>query len=502
LRIEFRRYFAILSILGSFSGSTARADLALPSELLPIQTRLFQEAFSSFVRDFGGAHPELALEQATIVAPAFDPKLSRSDWIDAFADQVALSIHAANADKLKSDARDMFTSYYHDQGYARVSYLEAVAPEKLAGSSAGVTSTPVALPSAFPSPHTLDVPTYVAERFPIALQEFVSAHSVPLYIDHSNCADAYAYQATQGFTRAVRFMGDRDSPDSQYLFVENPDFGSYRFVVCDINGNDDETRIVAMLGPIFFKAGASSVRHAHPSPLFDWTEEGAALSLDPERDQVVIGFQNTVWWQLTTAPDGNVWQRSSLTRSGIDVALFVRTDTHQAVLSIENVYGDEMVEALTTLYAKGARKFVYMGTAGALDPALKIGDVLIPQRFLKPDGSWVPFTNGALSMGLALDSGAQVLAGSAQGWVGTLIEETVAHVQDLRTQGAQAIDVETRYFAEFFASHESREKAIVLVVSDTPLGSLNYDKENETRAIPMESITSLLPRILWPGKTP
>ena len=181
------------------------------------------------------------------------------------------------------------------------------------------------------------------------------------------------------------------------------------------------------------------------------------------------------------------------------MALFHNAKTGSRIVSVENVYGDEMVETLEVLYAKGCRRFVYMGTSGALDPKLNIGDVLIPNRFLMPDGSWFRFENGARAFPLAINAPATIVRDTAQGWVGTLIEETRDHIGALGSSGAQAIDVESRYFAEFFSRHPATETAVIVTVSDTPLGTATYNQENATRAIPMESITALVPEILSVG---
>jgi uridine phosphorylase len=491
MRKHLRHLFVSLVAGSLFFASAAQA---LTPELLEIQKKLYVAAFDSFLKDFRASHEELKLGIAPIPPPPFDEKLKRSDWITTFSDWVArqqnLSPEATS--DLKDKAAAMFTSYYHDQGYSRVPYLEAFTGQ--GGSSSISKSEKVTLSKGYPKNHTLDVAAYVTERFPKELQDFVKNRKISLVVDDSNCADTYAYQKSKGYSEAVRFMGDRDNQDSQFLFVYNPKAKNYLLAICDIHGKDDQTRILAILGPTFYESGAMRVNHKSPAPLLDFNDEGLKLKFDAKKDRVVIGFQNTVWWQLKTASD--TWQRRSLTRSGAEVAIFQNSATGDRVISVANVYGDEMLEALSSLYTKGARRFIYMGTAGGLDPGLNLGDVLLPHKFLKPDGKWFEFANDAEKAKIDPPAPAKRVSSSSQGWVGTLIEETRDHLTAMKDSGVQALDVESRYFAEFTNQNPVDEKVVIIVVSDQPMGTTNYNNENATRAVPMKSIMELVPQVV------
>ena len=469
----------------------------LPPELEPIQEQFFSEAFLSFVKDLRTAHPELNTGSDALTAPVYNSRLSRQDWIQQFVAAVASQnrLSALDTEKLKSVAEDGFTSYYHDIGYARVPFLEALSTKSSPNKNLNSASvTRIQLPSQYPGHHTLDVKVYVNERFPSLLQDFVKIHHIALFLEDSACSDVVAFQNSQGFSSAVRFMGPRDDPDSQYIFVYNPKSRLYRHAICDIRGADDRSRMSDILGPIFSGLEAFVVRHQSASPFFNFTQQGRDLKLDPQTDRVIIGFQNTIWWQLKITSDA--WSRVSITQTGVEVGLFENKKTHERVISIASVYGDEMLQALQIFYDKGARRFVQLGTAGGLDPAAELGDVLLPERFLKPDGTLLTFANDAEKYLLKNPSAQKILHRTAQGWVPNLIAETIDFVTDLKNHGAQALDVESRYFAEFFASHAALEKSVFVTISDRPLGSLNYKRESATRNIPMKSISSLIPQIL------
>lgn len=491
---------AMMLVANPVSAASERspASPALNSDLVELQKKFYAMAFAAFetfLNEQRAAHPDWLPKNQKLSAPPFDAKLGRGDWIPTFADAAAkqLALPAEKAKAMKETSIESFASYYHDQAFSRVPYL---APFKAQGGSQAVKKIePLKLAKSYPGNHTLDVPAYVGERFPTELQEFVRSKHARLVIDDSNCTDAFATQRTEGFTEATRFMGTRDNSNSQFLIIRNPKTNSYRLAVCEIHGQDDQTRILAILGPTFFEAGALRVYHRKPAALMDFNDEGRKLTLDPKRDRVVVGFQNTVWWQLKTSSNDG-WERRSLTKSGVDVSVFENKLTGTRLISIANVYGDEILEALQVFYDKGARRWIYMGTAGALDKSLALGDVLLPKRFLKPDGSWFEFENDAERVAIHPPSPAKKVSTTAQGWVGTLIEETKDHLGALRDAGVQAIDVESRYFAEFTMKHASDEKSVFMIVSDQPLGETNYNNENSTRGVPMKSINNLVPQIV------
>ena len=112
------------------------------------------------------------------------------------------------------------------------------------------------------------------------------------------------------------------------------------------------------------------------------------------------------------------------------------------------------------------------------------------------DGTWVHYENGAEKLPLATDDPQKIVRRSAEGWVPTLMVETRDYLTELVSQGVQAIDVETKYFAEFFATHAGCETAVLISVSDLPLGQATYGNESITRGIMMKSIHQIAPALL------
>jgi hypothetical protein len=501
---KFNFGFTLLAFL-ALAGS-ARAEVLSP-ELAEIKKSFYQESFQSFVHDLRAQNKSLNLGSDEIPPPPYDPALSRNQWIDTYSDWVASheGLSASDTKKLRDQSEESFYSYYHDEPFARVPFIEkSTEPVSVDTKPAKVEGLKIL--KAFPENHTLDVPAYVNERFPKDIQQLIISRHIPLYADDSDFKDATHFQAKEGFTEVYRFEGTRDNSESSYLLVRNPKTDAYRFVVTDLVGVDDADRIAKIMGPTFTQSAGGSfiVHHENPNPLFDFNQAGKDLKLTP-KDRVVVGFQNTIWWNLFTSPEGKDWDRIPLTDHGTDAALYVNRKTGQRIVNVWNVYGDEMTKTLEAFYQKGGRRFAYLGTAGGLGTKLKIGDVLIPNQFQQRDGSWITMSNDASRADLKIPPQAVTYQSARQGWVSTLIDESRPNMIAMRDeQKADGLDIEAGYFAKFFQDHPATEKSVVLVVSDNPLGSATYDKENLNRAQTTKTVKSLLNSFMnyYPNTTP
>ncbi len=469
---------------------------ALASEFEQVQESFFHLAFDSFVADLSMRVPNLDLR--ALVAPAFDKTLSRNDWLALFSEHAvkflaqATTLNAAEIARLRTAQEERFLSYHNNEGFARFAYLENFVPPTKTLKRELYRKEPLRLVAKYPEPHTLDVHSYVNERFPTELQEFVQAKRVALYLDDSNCDAAFLAQKREGFSRAVRFMGKLDNPESQYFFALNPRENRMRFVACDIRGRDARTRLSAILGPKFYGLPAFMVRHRQPAPLISFNVEGKSLKFNGTQDRVFIGFQNTVWWQLRNSSAH--WTRKDISDGGTDVSLFFNSNTGERVISVANVYGDEMLQALDILYSRGLRRFIYLGTAGGLADDAHLGDILLPENFVEPDGKVLRFDNDAPA-DLSLPSNRKILRYRKQGWLATLIEETKPRMLAMKNSGVAALDIESRYFAKFFNAHPALEKMVIITISDQPLGHVNYNQQSTTRLIPMDSITRIIEQL-------
>lgn len=491
---KYKNWFAIawllLTIFTSVGQpSLAQTDAELPKPLLQLQQQLLEDAYPQFLNDLHDKYPSLIYT----TPPPFKPSLGRNDWLDYYIDWTVEqnSMDGKSINAFKTAAKNMFTSYTRNVGYARLPYIES-GPEVPGKGSANTRSIQkIKLAPSYPEDHTLDVKKYVDGRFPEALQNFLRNRLINLYLHDCSCQDAFSYHHLQGYAQAYHFMGMRDRSDSPFMFSYNSKINKYRFVICDMHGQDAITRIIGILGPVIYHAQAFIVNHTVKSPLIGFNSKGRDYKVNIGLDRVVIGFQNTVWWQLYSASSD--WQMIELTDTGTSVVLLYNKKTHDRLVSVENVYGDEMIEVLTTLYNKGFRRFVYLGTAGGFGNQIHIGDVLIPTLYEKVSGGFTEFDNSAKKFSIQLPSPLKVIVQTRQGWVPSLIVETKSMMRAMQDRGVHALDIESRYFADFFNAQPYKlESSVLLTISDLPLGTVNYEKENATRAIPMESIKRLV----------
>ncbi len=502
------KVFAIA--MGAFLAPWATASNLMPSSIYKIGQELHRNNFDRFKSEMRQKLPELSW--GDLKSPDFEVEVTRLEWRDRFIDTAInqSGFSSAQAQSFSILANEYLTSYFHNLPYARIDFIQERRPLTTALSQPKEVYRleHLNLQRHFRKNHTLDVFKYVDERFPRVLQNFVKDERIPLYLHNTGCEKVQLFHSNQNFSRAFSFMSLRDTPDSQTMIVYNETKGTYRIAICNIRGEDDKIRIMEILGPIFYGKSAFMVRHKNSDSLIGENDRARELKINSSRDFAVIGFQNTVWSALSDS-DPQHWSRISLSESGADLSVFEGPEFN--IVSLSNVYGDEILQGLDYLYKKGLRRFVYLGTAGALNRKLQIGDLLLPTHFMNGNKN-LTLVNSLENLFKRLEpefsirmdsldrieSKSRTYLGTTQGRVSTLMLETKPFLLHLQELGIDAIDVEAVYFAKFFTSHSFLDFRVAIVVSDLPLGSMSYDQENLSRAIPMNTIKSNLGWILKP----
>ena len=133
------------------------------------------------------------------------------------------------------------------------------------------------------------------------------------------------------------------------------------------------------------------------------------------------------------------------------------------------------VMLLEQLIALGARRFLYLGFCGALDPALTIGDLFIPQQAIREEGTsyhYLPAgvepTAAAAMATLLQEEGERQGVHAKQGRLWTTdapYRETAGKIAAFRAAGVQAVDMEMAALLSV-AAYRGCEVAALLVVSD------------------------------------
>ena len=133
------------------------------------------------------------------------------------------------------------------------------------------------------------------------------------------------------------------------------------------------------------------------------------------------------------------------------------------------------VMLLEQLIALGARRFLYLGFCGALNPALTIGDLFIPRQAIREEGTSYHYlsagvepTAAAAMTALLQEEGERQGVQAKQGRLWTTdapYRETAEKIAGFRAAGVQAVDMEVAALLSV-AAYRGCEVAALLVVSD------------------------------------
>jgi hypothetical protein len=221
-----------------------------------------------------------------------------------------------------------------------------------------------------------------------------------------------------------------------------------------------------------------------------------SLSQTTRTDYVACAYKNTSSWLKRPAAGITPLEVKEVLNQ-----LKAEGRTYDYVKYLKNLigrifmFGDEIQEMLGLLWHKGARRFIYLGSAGALDPAIQVGDLVVPAEFSEPGGRWRTFSNGAGELPIALAAPLKIIRGVRQGTVSTLIEETRERMENLAGLGIQAIDIEANHFARFFDGREA-QTSIILAITDLPLGGVKLDEGYEVNFAAVKSICQVFPHLI------
>jgi hypothetical protein len=476
-----------------------------PKKLIELQEEFFHKAYKNYLSQINSSYPEFGFQIEKYIFPEFDVEKKREDWVEMFArwthkQNVSLSNNLCSLPDVIDKSLKKFIYYPQGQKTALFMTLEEIRipEESFCQEVCKVVwdTENLELPSRWPNDHTLNVAKYVSDLFPEELQIFSQENSAQLILHNSEFADAFAFARKQGFSRAFAFKGDRGEVRGRvFIAVSETRPRSYQFVGYQVRGKDSKKFYTEALGP-FFHNGGVFVRHQRPTPIskFKSTINKDLICAD---DLVVIGYQNALWRQLDgpSLGTGTEWRRDFLTTDGIEIDLFLNIKTGKKIFSVRNMYGEEILEMLDLLWDKGCRRYVYLGSAGALDAEIKVGDLVMPTDFICKNSESFHFKNGASALPIHLTDSLRVWSHTRHGTVATLIEETIQKMQSMAGLGIQAVDIEAQYFAKFFHDRQI-EASIILAVTDLPLGEIKMDQGYETNFAAVKSMCRIFPELI------
>lgn len=228
--------------------------------------------------------------------------------------------------------------------------------------------------------------------------------------------------------------------------------------------------------------------------MFELNSQGKSLKLSPD-DWLLFGFRGE-WRRKLLGED---WRATPLTESGLDIDLYSHRESKRKVVTARNVYGADAEIVLRTLYGKGIRQAIYLGTAGEVND-YRIGDVVIPNEFVDRNIASTPFpSNSAQAYLKELPGDVTVHGPFKHAWAQTLFEETKPLLLKWKALGVGAVDIEGIYLGKFAQQHKDL-KIAALFISDQTLGENTIEDSNANRGAIDASVTKLVahlyPKIL------
>lgn len=437
-----------------------------PAGLENLDKQFFETSVGYVREGFKTSFPELDLSK--MPSPEYLENQSAQARVESIIRTAAGSsgLEQGPAREFVRKATSLLLREIGDEPYPGIFFLSGSAPTPSGEQDCDMISrNEIRLSSPAANEYRMDVPGYVSMRIPEAVQRFVRENNAGIYLHSGGVDAAFACHIKDGFTKF--YYINSPSPLRKNLLAEKADGKEWRLVFAGIYGRERLEHLKLMLS--LFADRAVLVEHKKTA------RDELAASL-PESgfgagDTVIVGESSSFLKQAgaalgldcKTAASGEVqWRWCS------------KPGEKNVLALLPKVYGDDLKTALELFYSKGARKFIYTGTAGALDPALQIGDTVIPVKYISGNAEKTDFKN---SSGLCLAGGeTKAMPLVTQSSVSSPLEESVKKLVWLKARGVQTVDVETGYAAAFASSHPDAEVAVFSFISDHPLDGLTLEK--------------------------
>ncbi len=164
----------------------------------------------------------------------------------------------------------------------------------------------------------------------------------------------------------------------------------------------------------------------------------------------------------------------------------------KSVLLVNNYYGDAMGSVVRALLSSGRRNVAYFGTAGGIAEGVRVGDIHVPRQIfdfrheLASEGVENRFLSHFEASANAENAlGARLTLGTRLGNVFSPAVETMPWLNDARSFGLDAVEVENSHIARAIAEHNaaasSRDRAnlfTAVTISDIPGGEHTLGNSN------------------------
>jgi hypothetical protein len=447
--------------------NSASSFAALPTQLQELQFSLFKENFFAFISDLQVVIPNLDISEFSL--PKFRPELSRQQTAYYFLNSIIKEKKFNELDKklFFEKAKSLLIQKFKKRDSIKLSTVDPI--EINLEKDTQIKSIEISLINKVLTAEDYQFPVeeYINQRLPISVRDFISINKPQIFLHSGSQGEMAAFHHKEGFTEA--YVVSSRLPGKRFIIVYNRGKNKFRFLMSGFLISDTFLQIESRLAFIPGVSEIIRVKHKNPLDLFNLNRLGSDLVLSPN-DKVIIGLRSSL---LSILGEDRNWQRQSLSDGWLGIDLYSNIKTGLKIINARNVYAEEVLSLLDTFYNKGARQFIYMGTAGALDERFQLGDILAPTLILGDNEHWIKMKND-ISYLVKEKLPINIWTNVKHGHVHSVLDETNAKLNQFEEQGVQSLDMEAKYFANFAQSKTDLKIQFFLVVSDKPNGKVHF----------------------------
>jgi uridine phosphorylase len=209
-----------------------------------------------------------------------------------------------------------------------------------------------------------------------------------------------------------------------------------------------------------------------PEQVFEITKKKAEGPLMPPPEAAILCYQRSLWEAICADEEGT-------TQGMLGMRLLKEVDQKIGVVGGFCIGAPAACLRLESLIAYGVRRFVSIGTAGALQEDLNIGDLVVCDKAIRDEGTsyhYLPASKYAhaspemvAQLTLAMEKLNLAYRPGTSWTIDTPYRETVAEIRQYRQEGVATVEMEaSALFA--VAAYRGIEMGAMFTISDSLIG--------------------------------